>query len=189
MSQQEISRFSSIAIFLHWLTVLLVILAFILGPGGSEERVYAAARDTQRHLHETLGMLVFFLTMIRLAWRWRDRQPEHQTLPPLMALAAKLVQYTLYILLFVVPITAIVGAWLEGHPITLVLGIEFGPWFGPAHELGVNIAHVHKFLGDTIIWLAGFHALTGIYHHLVQKDEILISMLPRGVGAWLGHKE
>lgn len=188
MSQQQISRYSGVAMFLHWLTVLLVIAAFILGPGGGEERVYAAARDTQRHLHETLGLTVFFLTVIRLLWRWRDRQPELPSLPRQMALAARAVQYTLYILLFLVPVTAILGAWLEGHPISLVLGIEIGPWFGPAHELGVDIAHVHGFLGDTIIWLAGFHALAGIYHQLVRKDEVLTSMLPRMFAAQLTRK-
>lgn len=188
MSQQEESRYSGIAMVFHWLTVLLVLVAFILGPGGSEQRVYAAAGDAQRMLHETVGMTVFALTLLRLVWRWWDTQPEPPELPPSMALAARLVQVTLYMLLFAVPITAISGAWLEGHAVTLVLGIKFGPWLAPAHSLGHSIAHVHKFLGDAIIWLAGLHALAAIYHHLIRKDGILISMLPRAIGAWLALK-
>lgn len=178
MTQQEVQRYSRVAMALHWLTVLLVLAAFILGPGGSEERIYAAARGTQRQLHESLGITVFVLTFVRLAWRWQDTQPAPPAVAAWMTMVARLVQYALYILLLLLPITAITGAWLEGHPVTLILGIKLGPWLGTQHGLGENIAHLHKWLGDAIIWLAGLHALAAIYHHVMLKDEVLQAMLP-----------
>ena len=33
--------------------------------------------------------------------------------------------------------------------------------------------------GLAIHWLAGLHAAAAIYHHLVLKDGVLASMLPR----------
>lgn len=171
--------------FLHWLTVVLVLAAFILGPGGSEERIYSAANAAQRHLHETLGLTIFFLSFIRLGWRWIDTQPALPALPPFMVLAARLVQYALYLLLFLLPISAVVGAWLEGHPVDLLFGINIGPWLAQNHALGSKIAHLHGFLGDTIIWVSGAHALAAIYHHAVRKDDILESMLPRRLAAWI----
>ncbi|MEJ2359934.1 MAG: cytochrome b/b6 domain-containing protein [Gammaproteobacteria bacterium] len=189
MTQQTVTRYSRVAIFFHWLTVILVILAFILGPGGSEERIYAAANDTQRHIHETLGMTIFILMFLRLAWRWMDKQPVLPPLPPLMVLGARLVQYVLYLLLFVTPLTAITGAWLQGHAVDLVFGINIGPWIGPSHHLGSTIAEVHGVLGDTIIWLAGFHALAAIFHHVMRKEDILVSMLPQVFVAWLKPRE
>ena len=42
---------------LHWLAAIIVLAAFVCGPGGSEERVNAAARAFDRQLHETLGVL------------------------------------------------------------------------------------------------------------------------------------
>ena len=63
------TRYSGVAQALHWLTAILVLVAFIYGPGGSETRVYSDARDFDRSLHETLGLAVFILSIIRLAWR------------------------------------------------------------------------------------------------------------------------
>src|SRR4051794_14895207 len=62
-------RYGAFARLLHWATAILVLVAFIYGPGGSEQRVYATAKDFDRQLHETLGIIVLALTLIRLAWR------------------------------------------------------------------------------------------------------------------------
>jgi len=69
-------RHDSIAQFFHWCTVILVLVAFIYGPGGSEQRVYSSAHDFDRRLHETLGLCVFALTVTRLLWRTVDTRPE-----------------------------------------------------------------------------------------------------------------
>jgi cytochrome b561 len=77
------------------------------------------------------------------------------------------------------PLTAVAGAWLEGHPLTIIAGGDVPPLLAPSHDVGAALASVHKWLGDTIIWLAGFHALAALYHHVVLKDDVLITMLPR----------
>ena len=33
-------------------------------------------------------------------------------------------------------------------------------------------------LGDAVLWLAGGHALAGLYHHYFRRDNVLVSMLP-----------
>jgi cytochrome b561 len=164
---------------LHWATAILVLIAFIYGPGGSEQRVYAPARDFDRQLHETLGLCVFALTAIRLLWRMFDSQPDPPEVPRWMGIASKAVQWALYLLLFALPITAITGAWLEGHPLTLLGGLKIAPVLGLAHDTGASIATLHTWLGDAILWLAGFHALAALYHHFILHDGVLASMLPR----------
>ena len=67
--EQTRTRYSTAAQVLHWATAILVLVACIYGPGGSETRVYSAARDFDRRLHETLGLSVLLLTVIRVAWR------------------------------------------------------------------------------------------------------------------------
>ena len=69
-------RYSGLARALHWATAILVLIAFIYGPGGSEQRVYSAARDFDRQLHETLGPRVFALVVARIVWRLVDTRPE-----------------------------------------------------------------------------------------------------------------
>jgi cytochrome b561 len=173
-------RYGRVAQAVHWVTAILVLVAFIYGPGGSEERVYSPARDFDRQLHETLGMCVFGLVVFRALWRMADSQPDPPQLARWMGIAAKAVQWALYLLLFALPLTAIAGAWLEGHPLTLLGGVEIPPPFGPSHNAGAKIATLHTWLGDAILWLAGCHALAALYHHFVLKDGVLASMLPRG---------
>ena len=173
------THYGSVAQLLHWVTAILVLVAFIYGPGGSEQRVYLPSRDFDRQLHETLGLCVFALVFLRVLWRLVDKQPDPPQLARWMRIAGKAVQGVLYLLLFAVPMTAIAGAWLEGHPLTLLAGLQIQPPIGMAHDLGLKFAKIHTQLGDAILWLAGLHALAAIYHHLFLKDGVLVAMLPR----------
>lgn len=181
MEQRALTRFGNVAQAFHWLTAILVLLAFSFGPEGSEQRVYLPAGDFERQLHETLGLCVLALAVLRLLWRLLDTRPEPEPLARWMELSSKAVQVALYVLLFAVPLTAITGAWLEGHPLTLLGGLQIASLIGLSHATGVTIAEIHAWLGDAILWLAGLHAAAAIYHHLVLKDGVLLSMLPRWV--------
>src|SRR5664279_3042856 len=124
MPENTRTHYGSVAQIFHWITAILVLVAFIYGPGGSEQRVYLPSRDFDRQLHETLGLCVFALTLLRVLWRLVDKQPDPPQLARWMSLAGKAVQGLLYLFLFALPITAIAGAWLEGHPLTLLAGLE-----------------------------------------------------------------
>lgn len=178
MSRQIVVRYSASAQILHWATAILVLAAFILGPGGSEARVYDASRDFDRQLHETLGLLVLGLTVIRLAWRTFDSRPASPDIPEWVNKTSRIVQVLLYVLLLAVPLTAITGAWLEGHPLTLVSGVKIAPMIAESHSIGETIAEIHTWLGDAILWLAGFHAAAALFHHYILRDKVLVSMLP-----------
>ncbi|MDB5947198.1 MAG: cytochrome [Ramlibacter sp.] len=172
------THYGPVAQALHWATAILVLVAFLYGPGGSEERVYSVARDADRQLHETLGMAVFVLTLLRVLWRVADTRPEPAQVSRWMGLAARVLQGVLYLLLFAVPLTAIAGAWLEGHPVTLLAGLQFAPPVAEAHDTGALLAGIHGWLGDAILWLAGLHALAALGHHFILRDGVLRSMLP-----------
>lgn len=178
MLNYSTTRYGKVAQAFHWATALLVLVTFLYGPGGSEQRVYSVARDFDRQIHETLGLCVFVLVFLRALWRMVDRRPDPLELPRWMDMAAKTVQAVLYLLLLAIPITAIAGAWLEGHPLTLLSGVRIAPPLATSHDVGATIATIHTWLGDAILWLAGFHALAALYHHLILKDGVLASMLP-----------
>lgn len=179
MESKTVTHHGAPAQVLHWLTAIVVLVAFIYGPGGSEQRVYAPERDLDRQLHETLGMGVLALALLRLLWRLFDKRPDPPAVPRWMGFAAKSVQAALYVLLFAVPLTAISGAWLEGHSLTLLGGVAIPAAIGKSHSLGATIAEIHTWLGDALLWVAGAHAAAGLFHHFVLKDGVLLSMLPR----------
>lgn len=178
MTNQPADRYSPMTQALHWLTAVLVLIAFVYGPGGPEQHVYAASRDFDRQLHETLGLSVFFLTLLRLVWRLADRRPAPLPMARWMRLSSKAVQGLLYLLLFAVPLSAISGAWLEGHPLTLLAGVQVAPAIAASHATGETIAEIHGWLGDAILWLAGLHAAAALLHHHLFRDRVLVAMLP-----------
>ena len=178
-SSRTPTRYSAVTQAFHWLTAILVLVAFIYGPGGSEQRVYAAARDADRQLHETLGLLVFSIAVLRLLWRAVDKRPDPPVVSRWMGALSTAVQLLLYALMLALPITAVSGAWLEGHPLTLLAGVKVAPLLATRHDLGANLAEIHGWLGDAILWLAGLHALAALYHHWFLRDGVLVSMLPR----------
>jgi cytochrome b561 len=177
------ARHGAVTQTLHWVTAILVLAAFVYGPGGSEQRVYAAARDFERQLHETLGLCVFALAALRALWRLVERPPAPPPVARWMTLAARATHAGLYLLLFALPLTAISGAWLEGHPLTLLGGLQIKPLLGLSHDIGARLASLHGWLGDAILWLAGLHAAAGLYHHYALGDGVLVSMLPRWLSA------
>jgi cytochrome b561 len=171
-------RYGAVTQLFHWLTVALVGTAYIVSPGGSEQRVYSAAFDAARQTHETFGILVFGLVLLRILWRLFEPAPEPPPMAPWMRYSASAAHLALYALLLAIPLTAIAGAWLEGHPLT-IFGIgNVEPMLPPVHDLGQSIAYIHTILGNVIIWLAGFHAAAALFHHYVLRDHTLSSMLP-----------
>lgn len=179
MPSPQRTRYSAVAQSFHWVTAILVLIAFVFGPGGPEDRVYSAAVDPDRRLHETLGLCVMALAVLRVLWTLFDQRPAPAPAARWMQLSAHAVQGLLHLLLFAVPLTAIAGAWLAGHPLTLLGGIDVPSWVGrEAHDPGITLAELHGWLGDAILWLAGLHAAAAIYHHAFLRDSVLVSMLP-----------
>jgi cytochrome b561 len=170
------SRYGAGAQALHWLTVVLVLAAFVLSKGDGYS-LYSGAADGLRRIHETLGVLVFIVVVLRLLWRLIDSAPAKQPIPRWMAAAAKVVHFALYALLIAIPATAVLGTWFEGIPVTLP-GFDIAPQITKAHGLGQLIMEIHTTLGSAILWVAGVHAAAALFHHFYLRDEVFQSMAP-----------
>jgi cytochrome b561 len=171
-------RYGVAAQAFHWLTVALVATAYLVSPGSSEQRVYSAAADFTRQFHETTGMLIFAIVLVRILWRAIDTAPQGPPMEPWMEYSAKLAHLALYALLIALPVTAIAGAWLEGHALTLLGVGNLGPMLPQAHSIGEDVSYIHTILGNVIIWGASIHAAAALFHHFVLRDTVLSSMLP-----------
>ncbi|GAB2874699.1 cytochrome b [Pseudoduganella ginsengisoli] len=166
-----------VAQLVHWATAALVLSAFIAAP--EEHGAQAAGNSIRLQLHETLGLAVFGLSVVRVLWRFAAVRPVPAATVRWMALAASSMHGVLYLLLFSVPLSAIASVWLQGHALTLFAGISISPMLAPSPDAGEAMAEVHEWLGDALLWLAGCHALAALFHHYILKDGILLSMLPR----------
>lgn len=99
------------------------------------------------------------------------------------ARASRLTQGALWALLLALPGTAIFGLGNEGHPLTLLGGVQVVqiPVIAASGLASLtDWGEVHKLIGDGIIWLAGLYAVAAIYHHVVRRGGVLLAMLPSG---------
>ena len=185
MNQQIKSHYDAFSQALHWLTAIVVTIAFILGPGGFGRLMRQGIDPATRSdivWHESLGMLVLVLTALRLVWVvLRPDMPQFQ-MAGWMRMAARLMHIALWVLLLALPVTAFLALGSESHPLTLLGGVRVDqiPYIA---ESGIarlaDWGDVHGFMGDAIMWLAGLHAAAAIFHHVVNKDGVLLAMLPR----------
>lgn len=170
----------------HWITAIVVTIAFILGPGGFGRLMRNGVDPATRAdivWHETLGITVLVLTLLRLLWLAVRPMPPSFNMGPLMHLAARAAHALLWTLLLVTPLTALLALASGGHPLTLLGGLRLDrvPLIAQSPlAQWAKWGNVHKFLGDALMWIAGLHGAAGIFHHAVLKDGVLRAMLPWG---------
>lgn len=177
-------HFDPVSRAFHWLTAIVVTIAFVLGPEHFG-RMMRQGVDPATHMdivwHESLGIAVFVLTLLRLLWvALRPAAPRFE-MAAWMQLAAKLAHLALWALMLALPVTALLALGSEAHPLTLLGGVRVDsmPFIAnlPIAQLA-DWGDVHGFLGDAIMALAGVHAVAAIYHHVALKDGVLKAMLP-----------
>lgn len=188
MNTRTAPRYDTFSRWLHWLTAIVVTIAFILGPGGFGRLMRQGIDPATRQdivWHESLGILVLVLTLVRLLWlAMRPAAPQVQP-AGWFGLLGRLMHVALWALLLALPATALLALGSEAHPLTLLGGVRVDRMPFIAESSVAKLADwgdVHEFLGDTIMWLAGLHAAAAIFHHVVLRDGVLLSMLP-GRGA------
>jgi cytochrome b561 len=184
MTSTNTQHYDRVSIALHWLTAIVVTIAFVLGP----EHFGRLMRDgvdpaTRSDIvwHETLGVLIFVLTLARLLWVARRPAAPQFPISKWMLVSSKLVKLSLWTLLLALPLTALLALGGEDHPLTLLGGLRIDHMPLIAHSAFgklVDWGDVHKFLGDAIMWIAGLHAAAAAYHAVALDDGVFGSMLP-----------
>lgn len=177
------NHYDALSRLFHWLTAIAVIAAFILGPEHFGRQMRQGLDPATRWdivVHESLGVLVMVLTLLRLLWTAvRPAKPQFD-MPGWMHLVAKATHGVLWLLLLAVPMSAMLALASEGHPLTLLGGVRVNEMPAIAQSALAPLADwgdVHGLLGDIILWLAGLHAVAAIWHHVALKDGVLRSML------------
>jgi len=172
-------HYGAVPQLIHWLTGLFVIAAWLIGQFGDD--LPKSMHEPAMLVHMTVGQCVAALLIARLAWRFIDPPPplEPTRFGRLGEFAARLSHFALYGLLIAVPLVGIFVQLKRGHALP-IFGIW--PWDSPwpADRPVAGLAlRVHEYLADTLLILAGLHALAAIIHHAFLHDRTLLRMLPR----------
>ena len=178
------TRYDILSQVLHWLTAIAVVAAFILGPENFGRELRQGLDPATRWdivTHESLGMLVAALTLLRLLWLMVRPAAPRFDMPRWMALTSKTTQGLLWVLLLAVPASTLLALSSEGHSLTLLGGIRISEIPLLTHLAWISWAdwgEVHGLLGDCILWLSSLHAVAAMAHHVLLQDGVLRAMLP-----------
>jgi len=174
-----VSRYAAPSRWLHWLTVLLLL---VIIPIGIWIHYFEPADEAFKmrlyNVHESLGVLVFVLVLLRIVNRHLNPPPPLPSdIPALMRFAAHATHIGLYALLILMPVTGFLATNAWGFPLS---------WFGVLpipSPLGKDeaIAKVLSFLhwcGAIAIVLLILGHLGGVVHHtFIRRDGLLRRML------------
>jgi cytochrome b561 len=85
--------------------------------------------------------------------------------------------FALYALMIGMPIAGWLIVSAEGHSV-MFYGIELPPLIAENKALAKQIEGWHVLFGKVGYWLIGLHAVAGIVHHYVIRDNTALRMIP-----------
>lgn len=177
-------RFGALAQGAHWLAVLLIAAAWLLGEF-HEAFPKGAARSSAMWFHKEAGLLVILLLAFRLAWHWIDPPPapEPTRLGALAARASNAAHWLMYLLMLAIPLSGILMSFARGRPLDLFGLYQIAsPWVDD-REFAKPFHNAHEMLSNALLIVAFAHAAAAIAHHWFLHDRTLRRMLPgRGAG-------
>jgi cytochrome b561 len=169
-------RYSSIAIILHWFIALLVVVQFGLGWGMQEiAKKPPGPRAEAFNLHKSLGLTLFALMALRIAWRARHAPPALPPMPRWQARLAGSTHALLYFALLAMPVAGYLGSVFSGYPVRF-FGLALPAWGSANPGLKDLMSAVH--LGSSWVLAAAFAVhLAGVAKHtFIDRDGLLRRM-------------
>ena len=177
--RNDSTRYGSLPIGLHWLTLLLLVGVYACIELHEAFPKDSATRDALKTWHFMLDLTVLGVTLLRLAMAAGTPTPAIVPDPPAwQKRAGRIMHVALYLLLLAMPL----GGWLllsaAGKPIPF-FGAALPPLVGESKALADVVKEVHETGGNIGYFLIGLHAAAALFHHYVVGDNTLRRMLPR----------
>lgn len=185
------TRYSTVAIILHWLIGALLILE--IGLGHNMEGAEGPAKFAVFQLHKSIGITILLLVAVRLLWRFMRHPPAVSAKGWEKALAY-VVHGLFYVLLFALPITG----WIvisSGRIVVPTLLYGTVPWPDAPGFIGMAAAakegwhdaaaFIHVNLANVMLALFALHVLGALKHHFLDRDADIAKMAPgTRPGSW-----
>ena len=168
-------NYSLTAKLMHWLMGIIIIgmlaLGYLMGNIAPPQKfeIY--------NLHKSMGMMLFFLVMLRLVMRLTSKYPE---LPAetsrWIQIISKLNILCLYVMMFLMPLSGFLMSSLSGWSVPF-----FGLFEIPSIVKNPSVGHlfheIHEIGPIVFILLIIAHISGGLFHHFILKDNVLRRML------------
>jgi len=164
---------------LHWAIALLVFALFFVGLYMEELDRNDELRSQLLTLHQSFGMLVFLLTLIRIPLNIIQPEPVAPAhMGPWQVKIANLVKKGMNLLLLLIPMAGYLAISTKGqHPV--FFGLEMPILIGENEALHELFEEIHELLAWALMGVVALHIAAAWKHHLIDRDEVLLRMLGR----------
>ena len=170
-------RYTRAAIALHWLTAALIVANLILGL--SMVPLHISPRKLQWYIwHKSIGITVFLLTSLRLAWRAARPHPAPVPMPQWQRRAALASHVLLYALLLVIPVSGWLYSSATGVQVVYLGLVPLPNLVEKDPRLADALWLVHVGLNSLMVAVVCVHVAAALRHHFVDRDTVLTRMLP-----------
>jgi cytochrome b561 len=150
------SCYGLVSLTLHWIVVFGIVGA------------WALAESDNLTLHQSIGLAIFALAVVRLAWRAVNPKPAWPAdMKPYEINLARAVHVSFYVLLFAIPLSGWALASAEGDP------VRFFGWFDLPRVVVSSeetLEEVHEMLFNALVALAALHVLGAAKHWLAGRS-------------------
>jgi cytochrome b561 len=172
-------NYGSLARFLHWSIVILVIVQFFLAESADE---LPDGLEKLRILtwHKSFGMLVLLLASARILWKLANRGRPVPAGTGLLKKAATAGHGLLYLLILLQPLSGWAMSSAANYPITFFGWFQVPALLATNHDLHERLEGVHEALFYVLVTVAVVHVAAALYHHFFLKDDVLRRMSPLG---------
>ena len=176
-------RYTAVAIALHWLLGAVVMAMFAVGVYMSD-LPFSPMRLKLYNWHKWAGVTFLVLTVVRLLWRLSHRPPAlpqaiAQAMPPWQTRIHHATHRLFYVLFYVVPLAGWAYSSAAGFPIVWFGYIALPDLFPVNKEWAELIKPLHKLSALALMGLAVLHIAAALKHQWIDRDGLLLRMLPR----------
>jgi cytochrome b561 len=172
------ARYTKTAKGLHWL--MAVLFFGLLGLGFYMQGLpFSPDKLKYYSWHKWLGVIVFLLALVRLAWRVTHKPPAlPSSMPRLMQVAAHAGHHMLYLLMFAIPLSGWLMSSAKGFQTVWFGVLPIPDLLEKDKMLGDLLQTVHVSSNFLFIAVLVGHIGAALKHHFIDKDDILTRMLP-----------
>lgn len=171
------TRYTAPAVLIHWATALLVLVALPLGIYMSDLSLSPFKLQLISY-HKWIGVTALLLVVPRLILRLSGPRPAPLEGPAWQRMAAAATHGLLYLLLIAIPLTGWLMSSAKGFPVVYLGIVPLPDLVAKDAATGDLLRNVHEVLNYLLIGLLALHVLAALKHHLFDRDDTLVRMLP-----------
>jgi cytochrome b561 len=178
-SQTVRTRYTAVAIGLHWLLALLIAVSFAVGLTMSDLPL-SPTRLKLFNWHKWAGITILALSAVRLLWRLTHRPPPDVPMPAWQQGLAQGAHWALYALFFLVPLAGWAYSSAAGFPVVVFGLLPLPDFVSPDRAVADLLKDRHEQLAWALAAVVALHAAAALKHQFVDKDGLLNRMRPGG---------